>query len=274
MEEVMNLLLIPIFIILGWVVGIAVNHITNVLPLKESFWQRPFCKRRLNYQGSEFISTAEKGQEDETEPEYCHALKPTVAWSGLVAYLTGNQTCTVCSQAMGPRAPIVEIVLPILFVFLALNYPLNAYLGMLCVYTTILMILMVTDLEHRLIQHRVIIPAILIAFAGSLVTPQFSWKQALVGGITCFIAFYIFAVLSRGNLGGGDVTLATFLGIVTAFPTAIMVVIYSITLGGIVAFGLIIIRRATLKTFIPYGPFLIVVGWLAMVWGDRYAPWA
>jgi len=257
-----------IFAILGWLTGVIINHLANVLPLKETLFQRPFCKRRLNFNGQEFISTAKKGEEANAEPSYCHAPRPAIAWSGLLAYLSGHQRCSACGKAIGLRSLAVELLTPIFFVFLYQQYVLSTYLLFALLYTAILILLTVTDLEHRLIQNVVILPAILLALVGSFYSPYFNWRQAILGGAIGFVVFYALAILARGGLGSGDVTLAAFLGLITAFPNIILVIVYGMLLGGIISAILLVTRRATMKTFIPYGPFLIVTGWAVLIWGD------
>jgi len=262
---VFNLL---IFAILGWLTGVIINHLANILPLKETPFQQPFCKRRLNFTGQEFISTATKGEDAAEAPSYCHAPRPPIAWSGLLAYLGGNQHCSTCGKTLGLRSLAIEIFTPILFVFLYQHYTLSVYLLFALLYTAILLLLTVTDLEHRLIQNVVILPSLLLAFIGGFYSPYFSWKQAVLGGAIGFVVFYVLALLARGGLGSGDVTLAAFLGLITGFPNIILVVVYGMLLGGIISAALLITRRATMKTFIPYGPFLIITGWVALVWGE------
>ena len=257
-----------LFAIIGWLTGIIINHLAHTLPLKETPLQQPFCKRRLNFAGQEFVSTAKKGEDAAETPVYCHAPRPLVAWSGLLAYLGGRQRCSACGKSMGLRLPVVEILTPLLFVFLYNYLGLSLHLCFVLLYTAILLLLTVTDLEHRLIQNAVILPSLLLAFAGGFYSPYFSWKQAVLGGAIGFVVFYVLALLARGGLGSGDVTLAAFLGLITGFPNIILVIVYGMLLGGIISAALLVTRRATMKTFIPYGPFLIVAGWVVLVWGD------
>jgi leader peptidase (prepilin peptidase)/N-methyltransferase len=58
------------------------------------------------------------------------------------------------------------------------------------------------------------------------------------------------------------------LGLITALPNVVLTILFGITLGGLVSGLLIVSRRVTLKTYIPYGPFLIIAGWIVLVWGD------
>jgi len=167
------------------------------------------------------------------------------------------------------RSVLVELVTPILFAFLWWFYGWSLYLGIVTLYTIILILVTVTDLEHRLIFNVIILPSILLAIFASFITPGLTWRAALVGGITAFIVVYIAALLSRGGLGEGDVTLSTFLGFMMGFPNIILSLIFGVFLGGIVAFLLLVSGRVTMKTFIPYGPFLTITGWIMLVWGDE-----
>jgi prepilin signal peptidase PulO-like enzyme (type II secretory pathway) len=40
-------------------------------------------------------------------------------------------------------------------------------------------------------------------------------------------------------------------------------------LGGFVAILLLIARRVGMKSFIPYGPFLTITGWIMLIWGNE-----
>lgn len=239
----MNFILSLFFLLLGWLAGAVINHLADVLPAKERVFQRPF------YRGS-------------------HITKPPKAWSAITAYLTRSGRCPETGGSIGLRPPVVELVTAILFVFLFNHFGPSVYLLFVLGYTAILALLTVTDLEHRLIQNVVILPAILLALAGAFFTPQFGWKQAILGGAVGFVVFYLLALFARGGLGSGDVTLAAFLGLITAFPQIVVAAVMGMLFGGIVSALLLLTRQVTLKTFIPYGPFLIVAGWMVLIRGE------
>ena len=236
-------MLILFLLLLGWLTGAIVNHLATVLPAKETIFQAPY-----------YLDS--------------HAVKPPKAWSAIIAYLTRTQRCPETERAIGGRFLAVEIATPGLFIFLGQHFGLSPYLFFALSYTAILVLLTVTDLEHRLIQNVVILPAILLAIAGSFFTPHFNWQLAIIGGASGFVSFYILAVLARGGLGSGDVTLSAFLGLITAFPHVVLALVLGMLFGGVVSFLLLITRRVTMKTFIPYGPFLIITGWIVFIWGE------
>jgi prepilin signal peptidase PulO-like enzyme (type II secretory pathway) len=165
-------------------------------------------------------------------------------------------------------------MVPLVFVFLLWRYGLSVYFGLIAVYSAILILITVTDLEHRLIFHVVTIPSILLAVAVAFATPYISWRSALLGGALAFVLIYIAWLLGtlvygHGALGIGDITLGTFLGLILGFPNIILSLIFGVFLGGFVAFMLLVTRRINRSSFIPYGPFLTITGWIMLVWGDE-----
>ncbi len=246
-------LLTVLYALLGWLAGIAINHAADILPTRKFLHQHPACLE-------------------------CNMLRPIRQWSALIARLRGQHLCLHCHTPRKylPRSIIIELVTPLFFIFLLGRYGATLYLGLITVYTIVLILVTVTDLEHRLIFNKIILPAIVLTIAASFFTPNLSWRGSLLGGIFAFVIIYLAALLSRGGLGGGDVTLSTFLGFAMGFPKIMLSLMFGIFLGGFVALLLLITRRVGLRTFIPYGPFLTITGWIMLVWGNeiwRYYFW-
>jgi len=232
-------------------VGIAINHAANILPTRKALLQQPACSQ-------------------------CNAPYKLFQWSALLAWIKKEKECHQCGspQKTFGRSIVVELALPVFFVFLALYYGFSIQLVLGSIYTAVLILITVTDLEHRLIFHRVTIPAIIFAGVASLITPGLSWRQALLGGGLGLILTYgiwLFGVLfyGQGAFGVGDITLATLLGLILGFPQILMSLIFGVFFGGIVALLLIIFRRSNRRAYIPYGPFLTITGWIMLIWGNE-----
>ncbi len=145
-------------------------------------------------------------------------------------------------------------------------------------YTLVLLLVTVTDLEHRLIPNHAILPAIGIAALASPIRFGAGWPWALLAGAIGFLFFSIAAwlgerVLGRGALGWGDVKLAAFVGLIGSFPQIFVALVVTIVAGGVISLALLIARRVTLRTAIPYGPFIVIGGFYAMIWGTEVIQW-
>ena len=146
------------------------------------------------------------------------------------------------------------------------------------VYALVLLLVTVTDLEHKLIPNRLIVPAIVIAALATPLRFGDGWPYALLGGATGFLFFFVAAwlgerVLGRGALGWGDVKLAAFVGLIGGFPQIFVALVVAIIAGGVISIALLITRRVTMRTAIPYGPFIVIGGFYAMVWGTEAIRW-
>ena len=62
----------------------------------------------------------------------------------------------------------------------------------------------------------------------------------------------------RGAIGQGDLKLLVSVGLLAGPLRMFTGVVYGALLAGIVIVVLLALRRITLKTFIPFGPFLII----------------
>jgi prepilin signal peptidase PulO-like enzyme (type II secretory pathway) len=245
-EERFLIIISLLFALGGWLMGIAINHAADLLPRRETLRQWPACSQ-------------------------CGTRRRLSEWSSLVALLNKRSTCPACGQPRPTfiRSVIVELVTPLFFLFLLFYFDLNLYLFLVLLYTAILILITVTDLEHRLIFNVVILPAILLGIIGAFFTPHLSWKAAMLGGAVAFIVVYVAALLARGGLGEGDVTLSAFLGLILGFPHIILSLLFGVFLGGAVVIVLLISRRVGLKSFVPYGPFLTITGWIMLIWGSE-----
>jgi prepilin signal peptidase PulO-like enzyme (type II secretory pathway) len=150
-------------------------------------------------------------------------------------------------------------------------------LGALAVLGVFLLIV-VTDLEHRLILNVVVLPAAaLFILLGSL-DPTRGPVKTLLGGLVGFAGFFLLYLLGgvfgravsriRGEplaevpFGFGDVNLAGLIGLAVGWPGVVVALLLGIFAAG--AFSLLYLgwmavrRKYSAFTPFPYGPFLVL----------------
>lgn len=147
-------------------------------------------------------------------------------------------------------------------------------------YIAILILIIVTDLEHRLIFNAVVYPAMLLALAGSfLVTAdENNIRLALAGGVVGLVVFgalYGLANVMYGReripLGMGDVKLAVLLGLMLGWHRIWFCLFWAVMLGGAITLLLLLTRRVGRDTALPYGQYLALSGIAFLIWGAEYA---
>lgn len=237
---------ISVFLItfLGWASGKLINYLADVLPSTRRITS-VLCK-------------------------YCQQEQP------IESYINLSHRCPSCGAPYPRRTWIVDLGAVIITLWLWITPPakLGFWIGwLLSVY---LGIVIVIDIEHRLILHPV---SFVGAFLGAVIG---SWRHGFwltllggIGGFTMMLALHylgeLFAdwiakrqrvELTEVALGLGDVNLAGIIGLLLGWPGIVAGLILTIILGGVV--GLIYMcwqllrRRYKAFSAIPYGPFMIL----------------
>lgn len=136
-------------------------------------------------------------------------------------------------------------------------------LAIFVAYVVVLVLLMATDLDQRLLPDILTLPMIPIALLFAL-----SGQNPLVGnGLlpAIAVALIIPAILylpsllfGAGAFGLGDVKLLVTVGLMSGAYRAVAGTFAGVILAGIVIVLLLVTRRVGLKSYIPFGPFLIL----------------
>lgn len=151
---------------------------------------------------------------------------------------------------------------------------LPAYL----VVAAVSIVLLITDIDHKLIPNRVLYPmtaltAVLLTFGAVVEGHTDRLIPALVGALGYFGALFAVYLIARGGFGFGDVKLAVLLGGVTAFQsqrTILLAVFFTGVIGGLPAIFLLVTRRARGGDEMPYGPPMLAGAWTALVFGEAF----
>lgn len=240
-----------LFVLLGLLVGGLLNQLGSNLPARRL--TSPHCP-------------------------YCGRRRPWWQWVALPAYLANRHKCPSCGAPIRWRYPLSELGLAAAYGYLWVTLGPSVKLAFYLVYFAVFTLILITDIERRVILNVVTYPAILIAIGASFVTPGITWQSALIGGAIAF-AFFLLAALvgnalfGSGALGGGDIKLATFVGLITGFPLVIEAVTLAILIGAVVSLVLLVTRVRRLRDHIPYGPFLIAGAVITLLWGYPIADW-
>lgn len=84
--------------------------------------------------------------------------------------------------------------------------------------------------------------------------------RALLGGVVLGLGYVVLGLLSRGQLGGGDIKLAGGLGIALGWlgwSTLFVGAALGFVLMGVVSVVLLVARRVTLQHALSFGPFML-----------------
>ena len=137
-------------------------------------------------------------------------------------------------------------------------------------------LLTVIDLRSHRLPDRIVLPSYLVAGAllGLAALAAGEYSRLLVAGIglvALWLFYFLLAVARPGGMGFGDVKLAGLLGLYLGWLGWGPLVVGALTaflLGGIAATVLLLSRRASRTSGIPFGPWMLAGAWVGILAGD------
>jgi leader peptidase (prepilin peptidase)/N-methyltransferase len=189
----------------------------------------------------------------------------------LVSYLLLRGRCRSCRTAIGWRYPAVELGTAALVAACVVAFGPTLRAAAAAVFCAALVTVSATDIEHRIVPNRVVLPA-----TGVVLALQLAWHPSAVwpiAGLGAGLFLFVFALAYPRGLGMGDVKLALLLGVGVgrSVPLALM--------GGMVFAlvpSLVLFARhgiAARKMGIPFAPFLALGGLVALFAGNQLIDW-
>jgi leader peptidase (prepilin peptidase)/N-methyltransferase len=138
-------------------------------------------------------------------------------------------------------------------------------LAIVGVYVVALVLLFATDLDQRLLPDVVTLPLIGLAGlayvtgAGPFVRTTDELLWAAGAAVLIPAGLFVLAIpFGAGAIGQGDLKLLLSVGLLAGALKLFYALAIGALLAGVIVAILVFIRRLTLKSYVPYGPFLIV----------------
>jgi leader peptidase (prepilin peptidase)/N-methyltransferase len=162
------------------------------------------------------------------------------------------------------RTPVVVVVGALSLGALTVRFVDPLVAAVFGAYLVALVLLLATDLDQRLLPDVITLPAIPLAFVFSLsglnpLVPTGVLPIAVGVAIVVPLLLWLVSIpFGAGAIGQGDLKLLVSVGLMVGPLRLVYGAIYGALLAGVVLVILLLLRRITLKTFVPYGPFLII----------------
>ena len=128
-----------------------------------------------------------------------------------------------------------------------------------------LLVLTATDLEQRRLPHLLLDPLIVVALVFVPVNPAVTPLDAFIGAGAAVGFLGALALVVRGGLAVGDLYLVAPIGLMLGWPTIFSAVFVAAFLAAGTSLVLLAVRRVGMRTYIPFGPFLVAGGVWALL---------
>jgi leader peptidase (prepilin peptidase) / N-methyltransferase len=133
----------------------------------------------------------------------------------------------------------------------------------------LMIVLAATDLEQRRLPHIVLDPLIALAAVFVPFNPAVAPLDALLGAGAAVGFLGALALIVRGGLAVGDLYLVAPIGLMLGWPAIFTALFAAAFLAAGTSVVLLAVRRVGLRSYIPFGPFLVGGAVLALAFADR-----
>ncbi len=200
------------------------------------------------------------------------------------SYLFLRGKCRYCKEPISARYPLVELVTGVLFAVCGLRYNpfadfgafwefepmLLGQLAVALVVTVVLLVICMIDFDTMEIPNGLVlflaIPAIAAIFTFNDVS--LLWDR-VIGAFCVSLPMYILCLIIPNAFGGGDIKLYFVCGFLLGWKNTLLATFIALLLGGGYAIYLILSRKIESKGHIPFGPYICVGVWVALLYGHQ-----
>jgi leader peptidase (prepilin peptidase)/N-methyltransferase len=272
-------------LVLGLIVGSFLNVVIHRLPIMLDRQWRQECAQLAPMVGA-------SGHAAVAEPPFnlivprssCPQCKTPISPLHNIpvfSYLALRGRCASCSTRISARYPAVELLCGLMTATVA--WQMGVGWPTLCamIITWLLIALAFIDLDHQLLPDSLTLLLLWLGLAASLtpwaadgrslpVPPASAIAGAALGYLSLWSIYHLFRLLTgKEGMGYGDFKLLGALGAWLGWQMLLPIVLLSACVGAIVGLGLILAHRQQRGHPMPFGPFLAVSGWIAMLWGPQ-----
>lgn len=215
----------------------------------------------------------------------CPKCENAIAWYDnlpIISFIILRAKCRHCGEPISFQYPIIELLTAALFVLVMHNFTNIPAIVIYMVFTSALVVITFIDLEHYIIPDEISLPGVVIGLLLSLLPDTVTGGQLVTssvvdsligcvvgGGLLYLTALFSLVAFKKEGMGGGDIKLLAMVGAFLGWKMALMTIVVGSVFGAFVGVALILLRLKVRGDYIPFGPYLALGAFLAMMWGDQ-----
>lgn len=212
----------------------------------------------------------------------------------VLSYLVLRGKCRHCKAKFSPQYPIIEALTGVLFLLLYLKFGLNYVIIVYAALIAILIVITLIDYRHMIIPNGLVIAGLVVGVAQLLVSIFIpgvfafagidhilldnTWLDYVIGFFAgglplLLIALFSTFVLKKEAIGGGDIKLMAFAGLILGWKLLIPAFFIGIVFGAVVSVVLMASGKRKRGDEIPFGPFLCFGVVVSIFFGSELINW-
>lgn len=192
----------------------------------------------------------------------------------LLSFILLGGKCRHCNARIPLSYPLVEFLTPLSLILLYSKYALSFAFFASSLFLSALIILGFIDFYHQILPDEITLPSLVLALIYSLFRPDLSLRHALEGavagaGFLLFVYGAYYLLRKREGLGMGDVTMMLMIGAYLGLHLTLFTLILASFAGALFGGFFILVKKKNFRYALPFGSFLAVAGFVALLWGEK-----
>ena len=206
-------------------------------------------------------------------PHCAHEIKP---WENIpiFSWLFLRGKCSACKAPISTRYPLVELTCGLLSAYVAWHLGFTWQAGSMLLLTWGLLAMSLIDADHQLLPDALVLPLLWLGLIvnqfGLFANPADALWGAIAGYLSLWSVYWLFKLVTgKEGMGYGDFKLLAMLGAWGGWQILPLTILLSSLVGAVLGVIMLRLRNAETSTPIPFGPYLAIAGWIALLWGEQ-----
>lgn len=268
---------LPAFVCSSLLLGLLIGSFLNVaiyrLPIMMQRDWREQAREILELPTEPQAATFNLVLPNSSCPHCTHEIKP---WENIpvISYLFLRGKCSSCKAPISMRYPLVELTCGLLSAFIAWHFGFTWQAGGMLLLTWGLLAMSMIDVDHQLLPDSLVLPLLWLGLIANSFGMFTSLEDALWGAIAGYLSlwsvYWLFKLVTgKEGMGYGDFKLLAMLGAWGGWQVLPLTILLSSLVGAVLGLIMLRLRNAETSTPIPFGPYLAIAGWTALLWGEQ-----
>ena len=270
----------PFLLTVVFVFALAVGSFLNVV-----IYRLPLMmKRAWRSECCEFLEIKNENEQDSVQSfnlakpaSHCPSCQHKITALEnipVLSYLFLKGKCSECKTPISIRYPAIELLTGLMSLIVAWNFGYGVHLIPLLLLTWSLIALSFIDIDHQLLPDDITLPVLWLGILCNMFTLYTDIYSSVAGAMLGYMSLWSIYILfklitGKEGMGHGDFKLLALLGAWMGWQSLPMIVILSSVCGAVVGTSMIVFRGHDRQTAIPFGPYLAMAGWIALIWGSQ-----
>ncbi|OHD64668.1 MAG: hypothetical protein A2176_10190 [Spirochaetes bacterium RBG_13_51_14] len=230
-----------------------------------TFWGSFFYTLALRYADSRIKDSPLKALFSRSQCPMCMKKISPLLLIPIVGFIIQKGRCRNCGSRISVLYPASEILYGIMASLFAWKFGITIYGFNIYLLAGIALSISIIDVKTFIIPDSLVIAFTLLSIYPILLNNNI--KDNLWGFLTLFAIFIVILLVFPGSFGGGDLKLASAIGLLSGFETSIVILEISLISGAIIGIIYALKTRKSLRTRIPFAPFLTIGLIVSLLYG-------